>query len=240
MEFEPLEVYKRLKGKGLNFLFHANTTRTSKTFLSNGALLSRAYVENNDLDQTPQKSDCKDKRHNIWDYIFLDAIHISNYFGNYNFYGPILFIFNIDVLLQDEIIAVKISQRNPINWRDDDNDEDKYYQTIDDWNAKFFTGNKYRDGGNHIILVTNDGKLDIGNCLYGIHIDNPNLFVRDGIDGKRKMIANAIFEYYKPDLDRLGLLDREFKIINNTYKQLCYSSMYAFQKDKFKRLFYKS
>src|SRR5680860_43085 len=127
MDLNPKQVHERLKAKGLIFLYHANTTRTSKTFLTKGGMLSREFVEKNELDQTPQKSDDNDKRHGIWDYIFLDAIHVSNYFQNYNFYGPVLFIFNVDVLLKDEIQAVLISKRNPIYWTENDTDETKYY-----------------------------------------------------------------------------------------------------------------
>ncbi len=48
------EIIEILKGKGLLNLYHANTVLTSNTFMENGHLLSREYVEANALLQTPQ------------------------------------------------------------------------------------------------------------------------------------------------------------------------------------------
>lgn len=49
------EVYRILREKGLQYLYHANTVATSLTFIKQNALLSRHYVEANNLVQTWQK-----------------------------------------------------------------------------------------------------------------------------------------------------------------------------------------
>lgn len=53
----PTETYNLLKEKGIGQLFHANTLKTSLTFIEQKALLSRHYIESNDLLQSRQKSD---------------------------------------------------------------------------------------------------------------------------------------------------------------------------------------
>lgn len=54
-------IKKILVDKEIKHLYHANTVMTACTFLENGGLLSRGYVEENGLRQTSQGSDSKDK-----------------------------------------------------------------------------------------------------------------------------------------------------------------------------------
>jgi len=131
-------------------LFHANTVRTSKTFIEHGAILSRKYIEDHELNQTPQKSDQIDKKFEIWDLIF-----------------------SLDLLQKVSIPSVRITRKNPIYWRDEDTEEMKYYMSTDEFKSDFKSGNKLRDGGNHIILSTLSGKLPFDDTLFGIQIDNP-------------------------------------------------------------------
>ena len=51
------EIKSILKEKEVKHLYHANTVATACTFLENGGLLSRGYVEDHDLFQTSQMSD---------------------------------------------------------------------------------------------------------------------------------------------------------------------------------------
>lgn len=46
------EIKSILKEKEVKHLYHANTVATACTFLENGGLLSRGYVEDHDLFQT--------------------------------------------------------------------------------------------------------------------------------------------------------------------------------------------
>lgn len=57
-----------LKERGFSTLCHVNTTATALTFLRNGGLLSRQYVEEHPETcfQTIQKSDAKDKEFGIF------------------------------------------------------------------------------------------------------------------------------------------------------------------------------
>lgn len=67
-----------LKERGFSTLCHVNTTATALTFLRNGGLLSRQYVEEHPETcfQTIQKSDAKDKEFGIFNDIFFDVMNI--------------------------------------------------------------------------------------------------------------------------------------------------------------------
>lgn len=237
MDLNSKLVHKVLKRKGLLYLYHANTVKTSKTFIKNGALLSRKYIEQNGLEQTPQKSDNIDKKYEIWNYIFLDAINISSYFRNYNYYGPVLFIFNIDLLLEDSIPTVRISKKNPIHWTDSDKIEDRYYESVDEFDKNFYIGNKRRDGGNHIIITNLEGKLELKTNLHLIQIDNPGIMVKDLSDNKRKNHAEAIRDYFIEDIKKLGFNKSVLEIINNRILKFQYFYLHKTERGKYKRLF---
>ena len=59
IELNAKKLYAILNNKGIDSFYHANTVCTSKTFIDNNALLSRQYIEENNLNQTEQKSDEK-------------------------------------------------------------------------------------------------------------------------------------------------------------------------------------
>jgi len=115
------EIRAVLKDIGVTHLHHANSVITSCTFLEKGGLLSRGFVERKNLVQTPQSSDEIDKKHNIWEYIFLDHIDIHERAGRKkgpNQYGPALFRFNLDILLGlPPGTEVCVTKMNPIHWQ---------------------------------------------------------------------------------------------------------------------------
>lgn len=65
MEFKAESIIGILKNKGISHLYHANTVKTSCTFLRNGGLLSRGAVEKLKLEQSPQSSDEIDKKFDV-------------------------------------------------------------------------------------------------------------------------------------------------------------------------------
>ena len=65
-----------LKEKKVKHLYHANTVATACTFLENGGLLSRGYVEDHDLFQTSQRSDEHDQHVDVFYDIFFDSVDV--------------------------------------------------------------------------------------------------------------------------------------------------------------------
>src|SRR5687768_18349840 len=133
VQMTPKEVHDVLAKIGAKYLHHANTVTTSCTFLEHGALLSRGYVEDHGFKQTPQESDALDKKFGIWDRVFLDHVDIHYRGGRRkgpNQYGPVLFVLDLTVLLQlPKGTEVGVTKTNPIHWRGNQKDADRWYLT---------------------------------------------------------------------------------------------------------------
>jgi hypothetical protein len=108
MQLSSINVYDVLVEKGVTNFYHANSVRTSLTFIKERALVSRAYVEGGKLDQTDQYTDTKDKDLGIWDAVFLDVQDLHKHFG-INHYGPVLFELDLKVLLDPDFNTVQIT-----------------------------------------------------------------------------------------------------------------------------------
>ena len=105
-----------LERVGVRRLFHANTVTTATTFLESGGLLSRGTVERLGLEQTDQTSDALDKKFDIFDDIFLDTVDIHEQAGRRNAYGPVLFVYSIDVLDDLSKTDIVVTKVNPVRW----------------------------------------------------------------------------------------------------------------------------
>lgn len=178
----PQDVYKVLLAIGASNLHHANTVATSCVFLEHGGLLSRGYVEDHGLNQSAQYSDADDRKYGIWHRIFLDHVDIHYRGGRKkgpNQYGPVLFVFDIDILLQlPQESNVLVTKVNPVHWKDGQAEEDRYYLT-----AEELTGNiGYGDFYKMLVIKTPTGKLDFPAGRVRIALDNPRRNLSSGKD----------------------------------------------------------
>lgn len=181
----PKEVYDVLKKIGAQHLHHANTVTTSCTFLEHGALLSRGYVESHGLKQTPQDSDAIDKKYGIWDCVFLDHVDIHYRGGRAkgpNQYGPVLFVFELNVLLGlPRGTDVRVTKMNPTRWTNRQKDEDRWYLSADEL-AKSIG---YGDFDKMLVITTPSGKVDFPGGPVRIALDDPNRKMSTGADAYR-------------------------------------------------------
>lgn len=169
MELDANALKLALRKHGVAYLFHANTVRTSCTFLTQCQLMSRGAVEAAGFPQTPQDSDALDKRFGIWFDIFLDSVDIHHRARRRNLYGPVLFAFDVETLAGPEIDKVWVSRRNPIHWRDGETDAERYYTSVQEFEAEF----RYGDFFKHL-MVRNRPSISL-NRLIRIGVDNPQL-----------------------------------------------------------------
>jgi hypothetical protein len=104
-----------LSSLGMRFIYHSNTVATSCSFALFGGLLSRHCCEQRGLPLSFQYTDAIDKAYGIWNDIFFDSVDIHQRISDRNKYGPILFIYSIDILL-DSKLSVWITKSNPSKW----------------------------------------------------------------------------------------------------------------------------
>lgn len=168
------EVHSVLKQIGATDLHHANSVTTSCTFLEQGGLLSRGYVDDHGLKQTPQPaSDEIDKKFDIWHRIFVDHVDIHDRAGRKkapNYYGPVLFVFSLDILLglapDTEILVTK---KNPVHWCDGEPDGDRWFRSVDELAKSIRFGNFDK----MLVIRTGSEKLDFPERRARILLDDP-------------------------------------------------------------------
>lgn len=177
MEIDKIDFHNYLKSIGVTHLYHANTIKTSCTYIKSGGLLSRGAVEQKKLTQTAQSSDMVDKHYKVWDDIFLDSVDLHDYFHRNNHYGPVLFKLNIDVLLYENLPELWILKDNPIRWNENQNLNDRYFSSIDELKMDFENERQKK----MITLKKTKEIIPFEPYLDSIILDNP--FVKiEGID----------------------------------------------------------
>lgn len=183
MKLDNEELHELLIEKHINHFHHANTVATAVTFLKEGGLLSRGYVEDDDLIQTSQSSDECDRHFDVLDDVFIDVVDLHGYFPRQNLYGPVLFKFSI-VFLLDDNLDVWVTKNNPIYWSDKLKHSDKYFKSVrelkkswDDYpiQKKMFTIRK----PNQPVLF---------DFLEEIIVDNPKLLIHHDLSLKKEAI----------------------------------------------------
>ncbi|RWU07984.1 hypothetical protein EGC76_11710 [Pseudidiomarina gelatinasegens] len=116
MDIPSKHVFDALMDKGIDELHHANSVATACQFLRSRSLLSRGTVERLGITQTPQSSDDLDKRYGIWFDVFADSVDIHNRARRANAYGPVLFVFNTELINRSYTGRIWVTKLNPTKW----------------------------------------------------------------------------------------------------------------------------
>ncbi|MCP3145003.1 hypothetical protein [Pyxidicoccus xibeiensis] len=180
---EPEEIYAVLRGINVTHLHHANSVRTSCSFLQQGGLLSRSFAEHYNLPQTPQPmSDELDKKFGIWHCLFLDHVDIHERGGRKkgpNKYGPVLFVFEVDVLLKmPPETKILVTKSNPIHWSVGQSNADRWFLTQQEVAANL----NYGAFDKMLVIQTPSQKIDFPNRSATIFVDDPQRQVSSGAD----------------------------------------------------------
>jgi hypothetical protein len=170
MELPSKEVLALMKSKGVDYLYHANTVRTTCTFLRTGYLLARGIVHERGLDQTPQKSDAAhlDRALGIWYDLFFDSCDIQVRSGQHNEYGPVL-CFDLALLEQDWMPSIWVTKDNPIRWSPTTSAAKRWFTSIDELKKSY---NRYTFA-QHAVLRNVAGSIRLLPYLKAIILDNP-------------------------------------------------------------------
>jgi len=233
-------LYSILKEKNVQFLYHANTVATSLTFIKSGCLLSRHQVEIDGLTQSYQKSDEHDKKHDVWDHIYVDGTDHHKIYGQSNFYGPVLFRLDLKLLVSPSFQEIYVMKSNPMFWNDKMSLDDKFYQNIDEIAADYLT--KKKNDAQIMFTFRNPGhNLKFNKFLHSIGIDEPSIPIklRTGAeipagDFVRTTIESALKDN---NLSHIPVLKRHEKGLEWCKCEAQYTFMYNFNLKEFKRRF---
>lgn len=179
-----------LTEKGITHLYHVNSVATASTFLENGGLLSRGAVEDYGLFQTPQETDNKDKDVDVFYDIFFDSVDIHQRIRNLNHYGPVAFVYSIDLIDTLPQGSIKITKDNPIRWNPDMTEDEKYFLSEGELRLWFNKG----DFTQHITVRHQIGPLSF-DYLEKIIIDDPGVDDTRYFENAYRHLQDLIDEY---------------------------------------------
>lgn len=170
MKLNNKDLYELLIEKEVNYLYHANTVTTSKTFIEQNGLLSRGAVEKKKLNQTEQSSDAIDKVFDVWNDVFIDTVDLHNYFSRQNHYGPVLFKISIDFLKSTDL-DIWVTKDNPINWNVNSTQEEKYFINVQELRENWDKYQRQRK----MITVKNVSEPILFDYLEQVIVDDPKV-----------------------------------------------------------------
>jgi len=213
MTLRALEIYKILIEKKVRYLYHANSVVTACSYLKEGALLSRREVEARKIPQTWQNSDSKDKKLHIWNHIFLDMYDFHKLRSDTNMYGPVLFVFDLEILRSGYVKDLNITQINPTHWRIGKSRRNYLFQDAKEFKRECsFENYPY---SSMFMFNHKEGLLSLKKYLKEIILDCPKL----------KMAGTHLFDYALGSLQtakRFGPLKNEqFQIKKRKCKPSC-------------------
>lgn len=177
MHIPSSHVYEVLSGKGVTELHHANSVATACQFIRKGSLLSRGSVERLGVAQTPQASDDADKRYSIWFDVFVDSVDIHKRAKRANAYGPVLFVFDINIINKNGTGRIWVTKLNPTKWASK-SEEQRWFQGKADLEENFVKGRFDQ----MLVLRHSGGELPFGRYLKEIILDDPKFENEDGVD----------------------------------------------------------
>lgn len=183
-------VKRLLIGKGINQLYHANTVSTACTFLEQNGLLSRGTVRDLGLLQTPQETDGSDQEYDVFYDIFFDSVDIHDRSRNINYYGPVTFVFSIDLLDTLPENCIKITKDNPKYWTSEMSEEEKYFLSIEELQLGFFRGNFKQ----HITLRHQYDAIPF-DYLTCVILDDPGLYCNEYFVVARTILRELLDNY---------------------------------------------
>jgi hypothetical protein len=193
------KLYELLKEKGVTNLFHANTVATSITYIEEGGLLSREYIEDQELYQTPQTSDEIDKLFDVFDDIFIDTIDLHKNFNRQNHYGPVLFQFSLELLLDDNI-EIWVTKDNPIYWAKNSDVSENYFKSVKELSKEWDNHEIQRK----MFTIKKPNEPILFNYLESITLDNPKVLINDDVSLRlesRKAFKKATKD--KPEIRKM-------------------------------------
>ncbi|WP_038905384.1 hypothetical protein [Dickeya zeae] len=174
MKIDNLQLHSFLRSQNIKNFHHANTVLTAISFIRHGGLISRGDIERLGAFQTKQESDPEDKQYDVWHDVFLDTVDLHGFFPRQNIYGPVLFKFNIDFLLHEDL-DIWITKTNPMFWLPNMGSDERYFQGMPDVITNWNNFDRQRK----MITIRKPYYPVIFNYLEEIILDDPGVQIYD-------------------------------------------------------------
>jgi len=168
MDLPSAHVFEVLSEERVTQLHHANSVATACQFIRSRALLSRGSVKRLGLAQTPQDSDEADRRYSIWFDVFLDSVDIHSRASRANVYGPVQFVFTLNIINKNSTGRIWVTKKNPTKWAGKPYKE-RWFQDKEDLDENFVKGRFDQ----RVVLRHCGGELPFGKHLKKIILDDP-------------------------------------------------------------------
>lgn len=135
------QIVEILKRNDVSRIYHADTVITSLSFLKAGGICSRQYLDTSRLPKTSQYTDCNDQKLDVYNDLFFDSVDIHGRIRKPNYYGPVLFVFDLQMLLQESFAnRILITKSNPCYWKPYLKCNDWYFTSLDELGKGFQKG----------------------------------------------------------------------------------------------------
>ncbi len=205
MKISSKSLYKTLKSKGIDYIYHANSVITSCQFLRKGALISRGTIDRRGMYQTPQDSDRIDQEQGVWFDVFADTVDIHKRASCKNIYGPVLFILKTEIIKEVYTGGVWVTRTNPTYWKGKSYDE-KWFTSSKELDEELVKGTFEQ----MIVFRHCGGELPIKDHLEELILDDPD---------QRSKISSI--DYYSMAYGALRLSATEGEIDVMIHKRKC-------------------
>lgn len=177
MDLPSKSVFDALVAENVTHVHHANTVLTACHFIRAKSLLSRGNIENRGLEQTKQSSDGLDKRYSIWFDVFTDSVDIHDRARRSNHYGPVLFVFDVEIIAETYTGRIWVTKENPTRWQGKSR-EQRWFQSAEELRNEFTYGTF-----DHMIVFRHcGGELPFNGYLQKIILDDPALKTDKNVD----------------------------------------------------------
>jgi len=170
-------VFDALMDEGIDELHHANSVATACQFLRSRSLMSRGTVERLGITQTPQSSDDLDKRYGIWFDVFADSVDIHNRARRANAYGPVMFVFDTELINRSYTGRIWVTKLNPTKWSGK-SEKQRWFQDKED-----LEGNLTKGTFDQMLVFRHcGGELPFKKFLKRIILDDPQRTTEEDVD----------------------------------------------------------
>lgn len=196
MDIPSKHVFDALMDKGIDELHHANSVATACQFLRSRSLMSRGTVERFGITQTPQRSDDLDKRYGIWFDVFADSVDIHNRARRANAYGPVMFVFNTELINRSYTGRIWVTKLNPTKWSRK-SEKQRWFQDKEDLEDNLTKGTFDQ----MLVFRHCGGELPFKKFLKRIVLDDPQRMSEEDVDFYSMAVGALKLAMSDSDLD---------------------------------------